>query len=1561
MEMQGRTCARSILRAIASLSLALCLLHIAYAQDCGGGNPCGGDDAASQSCSCPNTGAGNPIDVLTGNKYVREVDFDLPGELSLGFVRHYNSVSTSGGAFGGGWSHSYETALLRAQHGSEVTLQIVQADGRRLSFVPLKGPAGSQARYVSRPAGYGVITEDIASIERLRWSRLQGRSHIEELHPWVWKWPDGRRLVFDASGLLKEIETSQGNRLRLEHDRHGRLARIADGYGRFAHLDYWDDPGELLPSYDPASQQPSVSGQQNRLKSLTLFDGRSAQYRYDTHGLLSHIHYSDGTSRRYEYTAAGDALALHKRWGRDGAVAGEYRYDTEGRAVASEQGVDGHRIAIEYRAAGTADYLNESWVTDALGNRTVYRWRRNGAQAQLVEAIGPGCASCPAANVRYGYDENGAIERIERLSPEMSEKILASEALERDAFGRVVARYRLADQRRELIESYAYGSDDALAKPTRVERPSAAPGRTHVYAITYNERGQPTELIESGYAPESSVGVFDEIIRTTSYRYFDADDAIHLIGKLRAIDGPLSGEQDTIHYEYGARGELTRIRYATKAAESFEYDDHGRLHSYTPIDGITVDLGYDGEGRVSQIRRAGLITQIRYDALGRIQRLRDPIGQLFLLEYDSASRLTSISDGANNRMVLELDPESRPIARRLLNPDGTLSQEILTTPGELGDSPSQHSLWAPSILSLIRLPAVKPWETKASAIIRPAAVPEAGLAHRQLIDKRGLSSDYVYDDFGRLAYVYNPDSGVTRFEYDLADRMTVRHLGDRTVRYEYDELNRITRSESLGETTIIEYGVREKPIRIRYAAGEDLFEYDSAGRLITRSQLIDGHRFVTQFDYDEVGRLSQKILPDGQILAYRYNASVHAKPGVLTAIERKSFFGSTQIVSGLNEVTDSFALQTSLFGNGLEFRRQLDLRGRLIAYGTPTVADFQFEIDAAGRIAGVNGSSSRSFSYDDAGRLEHAADLVEARSSLTFSFDPADNLRIGRSSDTSVMLRIDAQSNRVSSRIDESGVVQDYAYDAAGRTTQIGRRRFEYDDEGRLARILEQGRPIAAYAYNAFGERIRKVTYSGNERKVTYFFYDGSKLTAEADESGRITKQFVYLQDRPVAMLVDREVYALHTDWRGTPVAATDENQRVVWEASADVIGRVRVQRAAVELNLRGSNQYFDDESGYHYNTYRYFDPATSRYLTPDPIGQLGGLNLYAFVAGDPVNLVDRLGLQSTPSWGEDRTLAHNTSVADWGFERRLRYVFNMMAELYPGEVGEALRDLVQPVNIALTAGVFLIWAAAHATPIGWAGDLIMAGVGAYFLGRGVLTIIKTAFEVAQLTTAGACVGHLYQASQILGTGLAQATVEFGSGLVAGGSARVASAIRQLLRRRPSTASSPDVLPSRPRPPPPQALSALIGRKLFGPQLSRVPVVRNDGILGEQIAKQILESLSGGIFRGIRNSSNNGPDLIRIDPVTKTIQHVEVKSSQRGRPGWPEGDLGERFDKWIDEIVDSGTLKGEPVSAADRDYARQIRSLMRNEGYSVEHRVMQVSIPTAGTTGVPIAELFAWP
>jgi len=104
-------------------------------------------------------------------------------------------------------------------------------------------------------------------------------------------------------------------------------------------------------------------------------------------------------------------------------------------------------------------------------------------------------------------------------------------------------------------------------------------------------------------------------------------------------------------------------------------------------------------------------------------------------------------------------------------------------------------------------------------------------------------------------------------------------------------------------------------------------------------------------------------------------------------------------------------------------------------------------------------------------------------------------------------------------------------------------------------------------------------------------------------------------------------VYYYHNDHLGTPQRMTDESGAVVWSADYKPFGEVTITTETITNNFRFPGQYYDQETGLHYNWHRYYDPATGRYLTADPIGLGGGTDLFSYVQNNPVNLYDPPGL----------------------------------------------------------------------------------------------------------------------------------------------------------------------------------------------------------------------------------------------------------------------------------------------------------------------------------------------
>ena len=187
----------------------------------------------------------------------------------------------------------------------------------------------------------------------------------------------------------------------------------------------------------------------------------------------------------------------------------------------------------------------------------------------------------------------------------------------------------------------------------------------------------------------------------------------------------------------------------------------------------------------------------------------------------------------------------------------------------------------------------------------------------------------------------------------------------------------------------------------------------------------------------------------------------------------------------------------------------------------------------------------------------------------------------------------------------------------------IYQRKSSYNQAGRLSAYSENGVVKARYTYNTFGLRTRKETDAGTK----VFHYDtGITLLGESDQAGNATRDYIWLNGSPVAAVdAGGTVAFIHTDHFFTPRLATDPTGTIVWSWEGEVFGDTE-PTGSLTLNLRFPGQYFDPESGRHYNVMRDYDPVLGRYVQSDPIGLVAGLNTYVYAGGRPLVLVDRDG-----------------------------------------------------------------------------------------------------------------------------------------------------------------------------------------------------------------------------------------------------------------------------------------------------------------------------------------------
>jgi RHS repeat-associated protein len=137
-----------------------------------------------------------------------------------------------------------------------------------------------------------------------------------------------------------------------------------------------------------------------------------------------------------------------------------------------------------------------------------------------------------------------------------------------------------------------------------------------------------------------------------------------------------------------------------------------------------------------------------------------------------------------------------------------------------------------------------------------------------------------------------------------------------------------------------------------------------------------------------------------------------------------------------------------------------------------------------------------------------------------------------------------------------------------------------------------------------------------------------SEIMLIVNQPGRLAEIYTMKGQQEAQQELTLATYYYHNDHLGTPQVMTDGEQKVVWKASYDAFGLADIGVDEVENDLRFPGQYFDSETGLHYNYFRDYDPSLGRYLQSDPIGLDGGLNTYAYVLGNPIRYIDPLGLE---------------------------------------------------------------------------------------------------------------------------------------------------------------------------------------------------------------------------------------------------------------------------------------------------------------------------------------------
>lgn len=608
---------------------------------------------------------------------------------------------------------------------------------------------------------------------------------------------------------------------------------------------------------------------------------------------------------------------------------------------------------------------------------------------------------------------------------------------------------------------------------------------------------------------------------------------------------------------------------------TYQYNAQGQLIQINYPEGLTQRFNYDEAGRITRFQDIDtLTTDYLYDTQGQVIQTTKA-GKISKVAYDAQGRLQQLVDPLGQTLnyqynaageLSQVSDGKLAQINLIRDIDGNLTQADLLVNGKV----EQH----------INTP-----QQKNSSVLSFSDEPEPPLPTKVIKDKDGRDTVAYFDDFGRIVGEKSPTTGWTAYQWDNDDNLTqvTNELGQ-TITTTYDSYGRKILVQTNKEKISFNWNNKNQLTTINSNHYNIQYQYDDNNNLVVTNWRLEDKKFSVQQKYDSKGNFIKKVLPSGIQLNYLYNQT-----GKLDKITREKLLFNSTIASNLAD------------NSPYDYKSEFNLGNDLTQFNS-------FRKDGTVNFAGNKDIAySQSQPYKDGYVIGYAY--------------------IGKSTQ---FVDTNLNNNQQNFKTVSQYPTNQDSYNAIGQLVKDNRYQYSYDEFGRLTEIYDLNHHlIAQYDYLITGERYKKTVFNnGKASQIIYYIYEDNLLIGEYTSSNKDkAKEYVYYGIQPVAMLENDHSYYLTTDHRNAVIAVTDDDKNIVWQGDIQANGFISSLKGSVEMNVRGSNQYYDAESGLHYNINRYFSPSRNQYLTPDPVGLAVGDDLYAFAFNRPHEFVDLDGL----------------------------------------------------------------------------------------------------------------------------------------------------------------------------------------------------------------------------------------------------------------------------------------------------------------------------------------------
>ena len=765
----------------------------------------------------------------------------------------------------------------------------------------------------------------------------------------------------------------------------------------------------------------------------------------------------------------------------------------------------------------------------------------------------------------------------------------------------------------QTLQSFTYDPAYPAHRPKIV---TDAAGQT--VTLTYNSAGQ-VETIKNA---------LNEV--TTLAYGTTTTDPLHPKGRVYLITGPQPGSTVTITYDGYQRPRT--VTDSSGHTTTYDYDIFDRVTFITYPDTTTEQFAFDRLDLHAQKDRQNRWTRTWHNALRQPVITADALGRTLQMEWCKCGALQKLTDGKNQTTSWKYDAQGRnyqktyPDNRTEATSYEPASGRVATTTDAAGQIKTfkyflDGSLKNLAYSNLVPATANTPATAATAAVSytydpyfpRPAT----------MTDGTGVTAFDFYPTGGLGALmpktVDGPLTGTTdliTYTYDSLGRLKTNNIGplgtENLITRNFDNLGRIQSIiNPLGTFGHFYVGETERPDHIDYPNGQKTsFSYFGASgdnRLQTITHLASGTNptsILSKFDYT--------YLSDGNISTWQRQFGSDAATKFTIGYDRVNQLTSATLALAVapNTVSQRYTYQYDSAGN-----RSSQQAGNIVNTATSNSANQITGTVGGGKLL-VTGTTDEPAKIKINGQPATTSPPPENLYQAWATVVPGTNTLTIEATDYAPTPNTSTKSWNVNIT---GSPARTFTFDANGNTLSDGLRTYQWDAENRLVKIT-QGANIYEFIYDGF---FRRVAEKLNGAVIKRFLWNGFQIAEQRDAAGTTIKKRYYPQGEQRLNSSDAGNYFYSRDHLGSIREMTDSTATVRVRYDYDPYGKRTKLGGDLDCDFGFTGHYHHAGNNLNLTLYRAYDAELGRWLSVDPIGEKGGLNLYRYANNSPVMYVD--------------------------------------------------------------------------------------------------------------------------------------------------------------------------------------------------------------------------------------------------------------------------------------------------------------------------------------------------